>query len=510
MAKDYAEFFRALRAGGIRVEEGFGGGNVGEFRREVAGTVCVSARAEVPKILAEANRTGVPVYPFSRGANWGYGSKLPAENGGVLVDLSALDKIIGIDESQGLATIEPGVSQGRLSEELARRGSAYYLDVTGSGAGTSVIGNCLERGIAYGSLRVAQLAGLEVWLPGGGSFRTGFGEYPSPRLAGLYPYGLGPSLDGLFFQSNFGIVTEGIIQLARRPEGLCAISVAVADPKLGDFVDRAADLKRRGYLHGIPHLADRERTVSTIAPLLRDQEKISGEAARAITERVIDQPWMLTASVAGAGPILAEKMKVVRRELAPFGKIYAHDFAEAGWKKGLKAVLVNCFASAEQKMVIRAAAGLRGFHQGRASDDGIHFLKGPGERGVDEGAEGFLLCTPLAPLGGEGARIFRDLTREEAARFDTRVAMTLNLITDRVLEAVISLHFPRGDAAARDRAHACLARLDERFAAEGYYPYRVNIDQTKVPGRPPGLAAALASVKKALDPANILAPGRYL
>lgn len=66
--------------------------------------------------------------------------------------------------------------------------------------------------------------GMEVVLPNGELIRTGMGAMPQPRKPGdkptrpdeepgnkcwqLFPYGFGPFNDGLFSQSNLGIVTK--------------------------------------------------------------------------------------------------------------------------------------------------------------------------------------------------------------------------------------------------------------------------------------------------------------
>ena len=65
--------------------------------------------------------------------------------------------------------------------------------------------------------------GMEVVLPSGELMRTGMGAMPQPGAKGsansldeeapnkcwqLFPYGFGPYNDGLFSQSNLGIVTK--------------------------------------------------------------------------------------------------------------------------------------------------------------------------------------------------------------------------------------------------------------------------------------------------------------
>ena len=74
----------------------------------------------------------------------------------------------------------------------------------------SVVGNALENGATYlptGS-DMAAACGMEVVLPSGELLRTGMGAMPGNRAWHVYKRSLGPSLDTLFMQSNFGIVTK--------------------------------------------------------------------------------------------------------------------------------------------------------------------------------------------------------------------------------------------------------------------------------------------------------------
>lgn len=480
--------------------------NVGEFGRTIPCLLRVRKKEKVREIVNEANRWHIPLYPYSRGCNWGYGSKLPVCDGGVLLDLSALNRIVKINDDQGVATIEPGVTQRQLADELLLRGSRYYLDVTGSGADSSVLGNALERGVAYGSLRVQQLSGMEVLLGNGSQFRTGFGNYPNPVLAGLYPHGLGPSVDGLFFQSNFGIVLEGDVQLALRPERTFVVSVALQNHHLGEFVGRLAELQRHGYLSGIPHLADRERTISTITPLIMERAGISLPAARELAGKVITGDWMLSAAVTGPLSLARQKTKHVKRALAPFGRVYVQDFQRPKWKSRI----IDWLLRPDQRLVLRASEQLRDFHLGKPSDAGVRFLMENSASSIDENPEGFLLCTPLAPLSGENARMFAQVVHDQGSKHRVRLAMTQNILTSRVLEAVISVHFLRRSSEERARAHSCLNEMTEIFSAQGFYPYRINIDQHRTFANiSPAHASVIASIKSVLDPNGIIAPGRY-
>lgn len=486
------------------------GHNVGEFVRQVPCILRVTKKADLPIIVEEANRWRVQVYPYSKGMNWGYGSRLSTRSGSVLLDLSHLNRIININEVHGIATIEPGVTQRQLADELLKRGSHYYLDVTGSGSETSILGNALERGIAYGSLRVQQVTGMEILLGNGKQFHTGFGSSPHPVLAGLYSYGLGPALDGLFFQSNLGIVLEGHIQLTLRPERLVGLTIALKDKNISAFMDQARDLLQQGYIHGIPHLANRERTISTIAPLLAKKTGLSKVDARNQAERVIHGDWILTTAVAGSPAIVNEKIKHIKKVLGPLGRVYSHVLTRPLWKDRLKSWCIDRILSREQRVLIQATEPLRGFHKGKPSDAGIQFLLQGPNASVDENPEGFLLCTPLAPLSGESALAFAQMAKEISAKHQVRFAMTLNILTSRTLEAVISVHFSRSYAEEKSRAHACVDEMTNAFADQGFYPYRVNIDQQqRFASLSPVLADVIRSIKRVLDPSGIIAPGRY-
>lgn len=161
-------------------------------------------------------------------------------------------------------------------------------------------------------------------------------------------------------------------------------------------------------------------------------------------------------------------------------------------------------------MVLRATEPLRGFHQGRPSDAAIQFLQSRTNESVDENPEGFLLCTPLAPLSGASALTFMIKTKEHALKHQVRCATTLNILTSRVLEAVISAHFSRTCPEEKIRAHAFVNELTESFSHDGFYPYRINIDQQlRFTHSSPTLLETVRSLKATLDPNGIISPGRY-
>jgi 4-cresol dehydrogenase (hydroxylating) len=179
-----------------------------------------SCREQVQECLRVANKYRVGVYPVSSGKNWGYGSRVPVDEVSVLLDLSRMNRILDFSEDLAYATVEPGVTQSQLSAFLRDQKSNLWMDAGGGAPESSLIGNTMERGFGhtpYGD-HFAHSCGLEVILPTSERIETGFSRFPDTKTGPLYRWGVGPVLDGLFSQSNLGVVTRMSIWLMPAPE----------------------------------------------------------------------------------------------------------------------------------------------------------------------------------------------------------------------------------------------------------------------------------------------------
>ena len=156
-----------------------------------------------------------------------------------MLDLSRLNRVIAVDEANGAVTLEPGVSFMDLDAHLCAIGSNLMLSVPDIGWG-SVLGNALERGIGYAANgdHSAHICGLEVVLANGEVLRTGMGALPESETFALYKGGFGPTLDGLFVQSNLGVVTQMGLWLMPRPARTAACMIAADHfDDLGRLID---------------------------------------------------------------------------------------------------------------------------------------------------------------------------------------------------------------------------------------------------------------------------------
>src|SRR5690606_36445127 len=128
------------------------------------------------------------------------------------------------------ALVEPGVSYFDLYKYIQDRGLKVWIDTPDPGWG-SPIGNALDHGVGYTSKNFTDhfrtQCGMEVVLPNGEVLRTGMGAVPNAKTWQQYHYGFGPYIDGIFSQSNFGVVTKMGLWLLPQPEAFRAGVVMV-------------------------------------------------------------------------------------------------------------------------------------------------------------------------------------------------------------------------------------------------------------------------------------------
>ena len=118
-------------------------------RHEPAGAVAPETAEQVRAIVRLANQHRVPLWPISRGKNFGYGGSAPVLKGSIVLDLSRMKKI-EVDAENGTVLVEPGVGFFDLYDHLQERKIPLWLSVPGNSWG-SVAGNALARGVGYTS-----------------------------------------------------------------------------------------------------------------------------------------------------------------------------------------------------------------------------------------------------------------------------------------------------------------------------------------------------------------------
>jgi FAD/FMN-containing dehydrogenase len=206
--------------------------------RRASAAVAPAEVGQVQAIVRIANKYRIPLFPISNGKNFGYGGPSPNVSGSVVVDLKRINRVLEVDEKRSFALVEPGVSYFDLYRYIQERKLKVWIDCPDPGWG-SLIGNSLERGVGYtmGYFRdhFGASCGMEVVLPNGELMRTGMGALPGSNSWQEYRYGFGPDPGGLFAQGNFGIVTKMGFRLLPQPEHYRTGLITV--PKRRDFVE---------------------------------------------------------------------------------------------------------------------------------------------------------------------------------------------------------------------------------------------------------------------------------
>src|SRR5258708_11524497 len=161
--------------------------------------------------------------------------------------------------------MEAGATQGQTRQHLTDDKKKVRSDAAGAGPDASVVGNILERGFGhtgYGD-RIQSVCGMEVALADGRVLNTGFGHYANAKAHRTHRHGIGPSLDGVFAQSNFGVVTRVGIWLMPEPEDFTAFFFfAPKHDDLADLIDRLAPLRMQGLLQSTIHIGNDLRVIS--------------------------------------------------------------------------------------------------------------------------------------------------------------------------------------------------------------------------------------------------------
>jgi len=177
---------------------------------------------EISRIVRLANEERIPILP--RGAGSGFtGGSLPIRGGIVLV-LTRMNRILEIDTDNLIAVVEPGVVTGRLQKEVERLGLFYPPDPASKDFST-LGGNIAEcaggpRCVKYGVTRDYVL-GLEVVTPTGSIIHTG-----GRTIKNVVGYDLTRLFVGS--EGTLGIVTRIILRLLPQPEARKTMLVAFA------------------------------------------------------------------------------------------------------------------------------------------------------------------------------------------------------------------------------------------------------------------------------------------
>lgn len=221
----------------------------GTFEQHVPDVVVLpEANEEVAAVVRVASRYGLPLVP--RGMSSGLaGGSIPI-GGGIVLSLTRMNRILEIDRENMTATVQAGVVTADLQAEVEKVGLFYPPDPS-SNRQSTIGGNvacnaggprCLKYGVTEN-----YVLGLTVVLADGCILRTG---------GKAIKYVTGFNIDQLFVGSEgmLGIITEVILRLLAKPP--YARTALVHFPTLDDAGRSVQAVLTRGLVPAAMELLD--------------------------------------------------------------------------------------------------------------------------------------------------------------------------------------------------------------------------------------------------------------
>lgn len=456
-----------------------------------SGAVAPANTEEVQRIVQVANRYRLPLWPVSTGKNMGYGMTTPATTGQMVIDLKRMNRIIEVDVDLATVLLEPGVTYQQLHDYLEENKIPLWIDVPTVGPIASPVGNTLDRGVGYtpyGEHFMMQ-CGMEVVLPDGQILRTGMGSLKGAKGSGAwqaFKWGYGPYLDGIFTQSNFGIVTKMGMWLMPKP------------PVYKPFMVRHQEMG------DVSRIVDAMRPLR-VSQLIPNVNLMMGAAYQLAMFKRRSEVW----DGEGSAPDEAVKKAAKANDLGMWNTyfaLYGTEEMVAAIEPIVRAPLV---ASGGEVLTEKEMGGNPWFHhhatlmKGGLNLDEIGLIRWKGAGG------GLAWFAPVTPARGSETAEQTALAKDILGKygFDYTAAYAIGW---RELHHIIALLFDKADPEDEKRADNCYKELVTRFGARGWGSYRTGTASMELVASQFGDVnrAFNARLKRAIDPNGIIAPGK--
>jgi glycolate oxidase len=440
--------------------------------------VLPTSAEQISEVVKLANRRRIPVVPRA-GATGLTDGAVPLRHG-ILVDVKLMNRILEIDHVDRTVTVQPGINMLKLNEELQKHGyiypdnpASYPCSLVGGRIGTS---GWSLIGARYGHTRDLVIS-FEIVLPTGEILRVGDGGGPKVRKSSS-----GYQLKHLFMghQGTLGIVTEATLELVPRPEA--EFSAFFAYSSYLDAWRATGDFARSG--------------LATLAGVvLFDEEKVA--YLRRDDEAYIPQPDSVKAVVATAMYGQADEVRAGAKQLMRISKANGSRYLGDEISQGDWASRHDRYATPQHGRTRNGQVALMSWH---CEDAAINYSKLPEVR--------------------DGWRRIVDGLRERFDAFDDwgMFAYTNGAFKpwgDYLTEIDVGIWESRWDDemwaawvdAKREIARVAIEAGGSISACHGSCR-EGEVDL--VPMELGGGFEVMKTIKRALDPLNVMNPGKYL
>lgn len=480
---------------------------------------------EVQAIVKIASRHEIPVYPISCGKNWGYGDACAPTGGAAIVDLGRMNRIEEVNTELAYCVVEPGVTQGQLFEYLQENDTGLWMDASAAGPDSSLVGNTVERGFGhtrYGD-HFLTCSGMEIVLADGRVLNTGFGHFPNAKATRVYPYGIGPYLDGLFTQSNYGIITKIGLWLMPKPEAFKFFYFQV--PRFEDFeelLDRIRPLRLSGILNTAIHIGNDYRVLAGSGKypweLADNVVPLPAHVRQQLRAESGVQAWQGSGSITGSKAHVRATQRALRKALRGCASrlVFVDDrkMARLEWtSRALNAVGLGKKLARSLKILRPNFDLLKGVPAIEPVMGTYWRVRNPPDQPGDplDSHCGLYWVSPVLPMKGSEAMTLLRLAEPifDAHGFD--MVVSLILLTERSLVGIFNVAFDTSLPEEAQRASDCYEALVDAMMGAGYTLYRAGLQGMPKMRREPSVFWDVATeIKRALDPKDIISRGRYI
>ena len=492
---------------------------------------------EVKKLLELANKYKAPLWIYSTGKNWGYLNTTNNEDS-VVVILSRMNRIIKVDDELAYAEIEPGVTYQQLNKYLKDNNYNLWTDSPGGPPTGSVIGNALDRGVGVTEYadHYAHLCGLEVMLPDGNTIHTGALSPTQHGASHFYKWGVGPIWEGMFSQSNYGVVIKAGIWLMRKPKDYALLSVGIeSDKKLTHAIDQVRELMLSGILPEVGRfsndLAMLTLVTQAISENLDGKRSLSKSDLDSLKEKYRVPSWQASFALYGETDVVNLNAKKALGILKKSGKakIFTKskaarirncvNFINASSLKWLPSFADKCcqvlFNSS--LAIVKLLPSLIELHEGNPIENVVRrgYFRAKTPRpdkniNVAKDGVGLLWFVPVLPFKGQEIENYLNICREDFEAADIDFYVTIMIFNARTACPLMAILYDPKDSEDSSRAQKLYLKLLEKSQELGYQQFRAGVNAwPHLFKRQPNLRELNNKLKALLDPNKILAPGRY-
>jgi 4-cresol dehydrogenase (hydroxylating) flavoprotein subunit len=501
------------------------------WQRQCSAVIFPANVDEVIQIVAIAARYKLPLWTFSGGRNWGYGATLATEDAALVMILERMNRIIEVNEELAYTVIEPGVTYEQLNAYLKQNNHKLWVDCIDGTPKGSVIGNALERGIGetpYGD-HFGNLCGLEVVLPSGELIRTG-GALSGLKTWNVHKWGIGPYLEGLFSQSNFGIVTKAGLWLMPEPE---VYNSYVFEIMNAENVPHVLDTFRRLALQGVVttklHMINDYVSLTVLTQ--RAQESVSQQGQMAekdiqtLRRKFRVAPWSCAGGIYGTREQVKIQRTLLRKALRQYGKlIFLSDNRLAVVKPLIRwAKRSSSNAFIVEKLfgtsipLLEIAPYVHNVLRGIPTEQFLRHAyfrnrKNMPDHDINPAHDccGLIWFAPVLPCTSREVMPYLDQCAEKFRRCGFDFYVALLLMNPRAVICVMSIIYDKEDPKEIKQAEQLYDELMRDMQEMQFQQYRGGLASWRdMYAISPELLNLNNRIKMSLDPDNILAPGRY-